>query len=783
VKILYKKRKGFSLAFTMILLLTVSLGIAAQMHLVSLKRDTVTNTSHYARTCIASEGAAVLTSTACEGTIKGCTAGIEKDCNSLFAYVDDYHDAVFKVAKEICEDGGEKGCLFLMDKCVESSADCDLSDVDNDVNYYLNLDYTVLNSGRSYIQTKGTQYYNQNLSNFNTFVDNVCDAEWDATKTKNTTACKIIGAELGTYVYDFDEADRSLFNEEDSTDGTTFTDGIVELIAPEPAGGGGITSGFNYTWAKKFVGATGKVIKIHPNKNELFVGGTTGSGIDQDIFLCRIEGTSQDLLWQIKAGTSGEDNIYEINYEFYDRDDYEYKHVIWSYDNSGNQRTTYSYMADNNPPSQFDPIIFPHETKWTFDNNLVFNNSHIKGDDFNLSIGGNNGTDSYAMLANTSLDIDFPMPASHFSDSGGSLIINDNVFIDDFDMIALGQYKGSQLFVTLHDTLYIGAPHRIVWQQAYKDSGGAEVNAIMGIRDSNNNVILTGYKGSDLVVAKIDQSDGSIVWQTGRSNMVGTDIALDSSDNVYVAGHINNGSDNDVGVVKLNSSGTLQWQQYFDSGGEDVVRDIDVYDGNIYLTGDYNGDMFVISMSTTQASSNMSEIFSSPELVAGDALNISLTSVNGEQIKWTTTNYLGSGMAHTSLTYDDLASGGGVTEKTSYVTTSQYNRVSGLSAVTSVSITYTDPSDDTDIKWIISSDEGATWKAWNGSSWTTVASGITDYDLTGYDFSTACSTQDVIDYLDDYDFGTDTHLDFAFQLSSSSETDIPSVSDITVTYY
>jgi len=76
-------------------------------------------------------------------------------------------------------------------------------------------------------------------------------------------------------------------------------------------------------------------------------------------------------------------------------------------------------------------------------------------------------------------------------------------------------------------------------------------------------------------------------------------LAVDSSDNIYVAGFTNGGLDgntssgkHDIFLVKYNSTGTKQWIQQFGSSENDLGIAVDVDSkGNIYLTGYTEGGL------------------------------------------------------------------------------------------------------------------------------------------------------------------------------------------------
>jgi uncharacterized delta-60 repeat protein len=124
--------------------------------------------------------------------------------------------------------------------------------------------------------------------------------------------------------------------------------------------------------------------------------------------------------------------------------------------------------------------------------------------------------------------------------------------------------------------------------------------------DSSGNVIAAGSydaftQGSnDGVVAKYNSS-GTIQWQrtlggSSSNNDSFQDVAVDSSGNVYVAGTVALSNRNQYLIAKYNSSGTLQWQNRYGAANSGVSLEgssvaVDG-SGNVYAAGYANNNSF-----------------------------------------------------------------------------------------------------------------------------------------------------------------------------------------------
>ena len=110
------------------------------------------------------------------------------------------------------------------------------------------------------------------------------------------------------------------------------------------------------------------------------------------------------------------------------------------------------------------------------------------------------------------------------------------------------------------------------------------------VTDSSGNIYLCGGGlGNKIIVAKFD-TNGNIVWQfTYTDGALGTQanyIHCDSSDNIYIAGSLMSQA---AGyVLKINSSGTLQWSRKLTSSSSNTcfmaAIATDTF-GNVYVSG------------------------------------------------------------------------------------------------------------------------------------------------------------------------------------------------------
>ena len=151
------------------------------------------------------------------------------------------------------------------------------------------------------------------------------------------------------------------------------------------------------------------------------------------------------------------------------------------------------------------------------------------------------------------------------------------------------------------------------WNREYSDAGKAlkidDQDNIYVTGDSRNNVFIPGpwndqnFK-SDVILLKYNSS-GVLVWNTTfikEMSHYGWDLALDSSNNIYVIGLTRlSPSNENFFLIKFNSSGGFVWYRKWEESGSQYGNGIviDSHD-NIYIAGhdyyDLNNTIFVLKV-------------------------------------------------------------------------------------------------------------------------------------------------------------------------------------------
>ncbi len=173
-----------------------------------------------------------------------------------------------------------------------------------------------------------------------------------------------------------------------------------------------------------------------------------------------------------------------------------------------------------------------------------------------------------------------------------------------------GSFQVLQGDLTSEDflTLKYDKDGNLIWKKTFDGGGGSNDEAKAITLDNDGNVYVTGFSGTN--VNELDEyytikysPDGNEVWHAVfngpesfgiKWNDHATDIFVDEDKNVYVVGIVQEYDDstyyvhNNIGVVKYNSEGVLEFSNIYDSPnhGDEIPQGISVNKfGQIFIAG------------------------------------------------------------------------------------------------------------------------------------------------------------------------------------------------------
>ena len=205
------------------------------------------------------------------------------------------------------------------------------------------------------------------------------------------------------------------------------------------------------------------------------------------------------------------------------------------------------------------------------DSNMGDNKYGVKllgGDLYYFGSAFGNGTDGYIGRFSGIGGTPYSVSDKLYSDFAASII---DVAMDSSGYLYLAMGVTSNYAAAVKTNTSFGT---IFWQNSYK-GGAVNTNQFNGVEiDSNDNAVFAGrvtdiagtYENCSVVQYN---SGGTKQWELsaiGPATNYGGALTIDSSDNIYfvVSGKDTAGrADNGFGIVKVNSSGTVQWQRYF----------------------------------------------------------------------------------------------------------------------------------------------------------------------------------------------------------------------------
>ncbi len=115
----------------------------------------------------------------------------------------------------------------------------------------------------------------------------------------------------------------------------------------------------------------------------------------------------------------------------------------------------------------------------------------------------------------------------------------------------------------------------------------------------------TGSAGNNIILTKFNLTTFNLQWSTlwgGDENNFGYDIALDSEENIYIVGSIEDVDKTRACIVKFDNSGGFQWYKKYSNGIQDVGLAIIIDSSNCqYFTGktkmlDSDTDIFLLKI-------------------------------------------------------------------------------------------------------------------------------------------------------------------------------------------
>ncbi len=128
------------------------------------------------------------------------------------------------------------------------------------------------------------------------------------------------------------------------------------------------------------------------------------------------------------------------------------------------------------------------------------------------------------------------------------------------------------------------------WVQS--DANGYPYGSMIAI-DSQENVVVTGWRLGTYIVTKKYDPDGNMLWEqhfeVPNFQAVATWVLVDPFDNIVITGYPQTRSSNPVETglltIKYDSAGNLLWSDTYSGTWALAIRGISDVDGNIYVAG------------------------------------------------------------------------------------------------------------------------------------------------------------------------------------------------------
>ena len=244
-------------------------------------------------------------------------------------------------------------------------------------------------------------------------------------------------------------------------------------------------------------------------------------------------------------------------------------------------------------------------------------------------------------------------------------------------------------FALVHDTTTWAVDKTVVWEST---RGGEYIRDIRVTPD--NGFIVVGYTKGDMSATNGDpaggtpdgyiekyNADGTLAW-AHQTQLPGSDyfqkVETDADGNIYIAGNQNNGTDNDVTLMKFALDGTIVWTTVVDNGGsaDSVLDAATVSKDTVYLySQNTEGTGTAWSNTVTYTNPAGQNTYLLQKMSPGDFDGDGDVDFDDVQMAGTAANALGSG--NTVDTYDFDENGKSDVADARYMITNIMDRVLG----------------------------------------------------------------------------------------------------------
>ncbi len=259
--------------------------------------------------------------------------------------------------------------------------------------------------------------------------------------------------------------------------------------------------------------------------------------------------------------------------------------------NSGNNEATYSEIKINN----YSCSKLSGNLQTSMNNiGLGECSTLLKSGENEITLVTNKGVISKKFYSKNTINLSpgATLLWSDIIDSENGNDIGSGLYLDSSNNLYVSGYYHDGIDENLYFAKYDNDGNQL-WNETLISNGGRDLGSDIEL-DSSNNIYITGYLRNganyDFYLTKYD-SNRNHVWNEtidfGTGQDLGIDIELDSSNNIYIVGYIHNGADYDIYLTKYDSNGNDLWNKTINSGtGHDVGVGLFLdINNNLYVSG------------------------------------------------------------------------------------------------------------------------------------------------------------------------------------------------------